>query len=78
TTIGYLIKTAPDRAFETLMKLTELLRRVLQTTGEFVTLGEELKLVMSYLDNERERFEERLRVRVEVPPELYAARVPSL
>lgn len=78
TTIGYLIKTAPDRAFETLMKLTELLRRVLQTTGEFVTLGEELKLVMSYLDIERERFEERLRVRVEVPPELYAARVPSL
>ena len=50
TTIGYLVKTAPDRALETLMKLTTLLRAVLRTEGEFVTLGEELKLIASYLD----------------------------
>ncbi|MGH9942667.1 MAG: histidine kinase [Pyrinomonadaceae bacterium] len=78
TTIGYLIKVAPDRALATLLKLTDLLRRVLRSTGEFVTLGEELKLIASYLDIERERFEERLRVRVDVPDELLSLRLPSL
>lgn len=78
TTIGYLIKTSPDRALDTLLKLTDLLRRVLRTTDEFVTLGEELKLIESYLDIERERFEERLHVRLDVPPELHGVRLPSL
>jgi hypothetical protein len=78
TTIGYLIKTSPDRAVATLMKLTDLLRRVLRSTGEFVTLGEELKLIESYLDIERERFEERLRANINVPPELMDIRLPPL
>jgi two-component system LytT family sensor kinase len=78
TTIGYLVQTAPDRALETLMKLTSLLRAVLRTDGEFVTLGEELQLIVSYLDIERARFEERLRTIVDVPDELLSLRVPSL
>ncbi|HVF28167.1 MAG TPA: histidine kinase [Pyrinomonadaceae bacterium] len=78
TTIGYLIKAAPDRALDTLLKLTDLLRRVLRSTDEFVTLGDELKLIGSYLDIERARFEERLRVHVDVPPELLNVRIPSL
>src|SRR4029453_17820139 len=78
TTIGYLVQTAPDRALETLMKLTSLLRAVLRTDGEFVTLGEELELIVSYLDIEQARFEERLRTIVDVPEELLSLRVPSL
>jgi signal transduction histidine kinase len=78
TTIGYLIQTAPDRALETLMKLTSLLRAVLRTDGEFVTLGEELKLIASYLDIESARFEERLRVTIDAPRELLSKRLPSL
>lgn len=78
TTIGYLVQTAPPRALETLMKLTSLLRAVLKTDGEFVTLGEELELIVSYLDIERARFEERLRTVVDVPEELLSLRVPSL
>ena len=78
TTIGYLVQTAPDRALETLMKLTGLLRAVLRTDGEFVTLGEELKLIASYLDIESARFEERLRVTIDVPEELLSRRLPSL
>ena len=31
TTIGYLIQTSPDKAFETLMRLTQLLRKVLKS-----------------------------------------------
>jgi LytS/YehU family sensor histidine kinase len=78
TTIGYLVQTAPDRALETLMKLTSLLRAVLRTEGEFVTLEQELKLIRSYLDIERARFEERLRTTIDVPEELLSLRVPSL
>ena len=78
TTIGYMVQTAPDRALETLMKLTSLLRAVLRTEGEFVTLGEELKLIASYLDIESARFEERLRVSIDVPEELLSKRLPSL
>ncbi len=78
TTIGYLIKTSPERALETLMRLTELLRGVLKTTNEFVTLGEELKLIESYLEIEKARFEERLRVKIDVEPELHSQRLPSL
>ena len=39
TTIGYLIRTSPSRALDTLMQLTALLRAVLRgANGEFVTL----------------------------------------
>ena len=78
TTIGYLIQTAPDKAFETLMRLTQLLRGVLRSTAEFSTLEEELKLIESYLEIERARFEERLDVRIEVSKDLQKIRVPSL
>jgi two-component system, LytTR family, sensor kinase len=78
TTIGYLVQTAPDRALETLMKLTSLLRGVLRTDNEFVTLEQELQLIASYLDIERVRFEERLRVKIDVPEDLLSLRVPSL
>jgi two-component system LytT family sensor kinase len=79
TTIGYLIQTAPERAFETLMRLTALLRGVLRRSeGEFTTLGEEIELIESYLDIERARFEDRLRVTIDAPPDLRSHRIPAL
>ena len=78
TTIGYLIQTAPSKAFGTLMRLTTLLRSVLRSEGEFTTLGHELDIVESYLDIERARFEDRLRVHVEVPDRLRDVLVPPL
>lgn len=78
TTIGYLIQTTPDKAFETLMRLTQLLRGVLRSTGEFCSLEEEIKLIESYLEIERTRFEERLEVKIQVSKDLQKVRVPSL
>ena len=78
TTIGYLIETAPPRALNTLMQLTALLRGVLKSEGEFTTLGRELELVEHYLKIEHERFEERLRVRIDVPQSLRSLRIPTL
>jgi two-component system LytT family sensor kinase len=60
------------------MKLTQLLRGVLRSTEEFSSLGEEIKLIENYLDIEKTRFEERLRVKIEVPQGLKKLRVPSL
>jgi hypothetical protein len=78
TTIGYLIEAAPPRALNTLMQLTALLRGVLKSEGEFTTLGRELELVEHYLKIEHERFEERLRVRIDVPQSLRGLRIPTL
>lgn len=79
TTIGYLIQAAPDRALTTLLRLTSLLRGVLrQSDGEFSTLGDEIELIESYLDIERARFEERLRVLIDVPDHLRSIRIPAL
>jgi anti-sigma regulatory factor (Ser/Thr protein kinase) len=78
TTIGYLIQTAPPRALETLLRLTTLLRGVLRSEGEFTTLGRELDMIESYLDIERARFEQRLRVTIDVPARLRSIRLPPL
>lgn len=78
TTIGYLIEAAPPRALKTLLRLTSLLRSVLRSEGEMTTLGREIELVEHYLDIERERFEERLRVQVDVPAALRGLTIPCL
>jgi signal transduction histidine kinase len=78
-TLSYLMRTAPARALDTLLELTHLLRAVLRRSdGDFVTLGQEMELVESYLAIEAVRFEERLRVRVDVPLSLRSLPVPPL
>jgi signal transduction histidine kinase len=78
TTIGYLIRAAPDQAVETLLKLTTLLRAVLKPGAEFTTVGAELDLIETYLAIERARFEDRLRVHVDVPLECRSVSLPTL
>jgi hypothetical protein len=78
TTIGYLIQRTPDRALQTLMQLTSLLRGVLRSASEFQTLSEEIKLIKAYLEIERARFEERLGIEIEIDPNLLSWRIPSL
>jgi LytS/YehU family sensor histidine kinase len=60
------------------MRLTTLLRGVLRSEGEFTTLRHERELVESYLQIERERFEERLTVHLEIPDELADVVMPAL
>jgi two-component system LytT family sensor kinase len=78
TTIGYLIETAPQRAMDTLLRLTTILRGVLRSEGEFAPLSREIALVESYLAIEHARFEQRLHVRIDVPPECLDVCVPAL
>jgi signal transduction histidine kinase len=78
TTIGYLIKKSPDRAVTTLLRLTTLLRSVLRAEGEFTTLRREAELVACYLDIERERFEERLQIDVDISESVADLPIPAL
>jgi two-component system LytT family sensor kinase len=78
TTIGYLIQTTPAKALDTLLKLTGVLRAVLrQSHADFVTLGDELALVQSYLDIEAARFEERLTVHYDIDATATHLMMPS-
>jgi hypothetical protein len=76
-TIAFLIRSAPDRAQGTLMKLTSLLRAVLRSPAN-ATLGEEIALVTAYLEIEQARFDERLRVIIDVPADLQRLWIPPL
>jgi signal transduction histidine kinase len=78
TTVGFLIQTTPPRALQTLLRLTELLRGVLRSEGEFTTLGRELDLIEAYLEIESARFEERLRITIDVPSQLRSIKLPPL
>jgi hypothetical protein len=78
TTIGYLVKEAPDRAVDTLLRLTTLLRSVLRADGEFTTLRRESELIACYLDIERERFEERLHTEIDIPESIADIHIPTL
>jgi two-component system, LytTR family, sensor kinase len=78
TTIGYLIGNSPERALQTLLQLTELLRRVLRSDEGPSTLGAELALLRAYLEIEQARFEERLTVEIDVPLRLLNAQLPPL
>ncbi len=77
-TVGCLIQTAPERALETLLHVTDLLRRVLRSEGEFTTLGREMEMIEAYLEIERARFEERLQVHIEVAASLRPLQLPPL
>ncbi len=77
-TVGHLIQTAPDRALETLLDLTDLLRRVLKSEGRYTTLGREMEVIDAYLQIERARFEERLGVDIDVEAGLAGVEIPPL
>jgi signal transduction histidine kinase len=68
-----------DRAVRMLADLGELLRRVLDASeDQEVPLASELELIRRYLEIERIRFEDRLRVRINVDPAAATALVPNL
>jgi len=77
--ITALVHEDPERAERTIARLGELLRLFLASSAiHEVPLGEELRTLDLYLDIERARFEDRLRVHYDVPPALREATVPNL
>jgi two-component system, LytTR family, sensor kinase len=73
-----LIPGDPERAELMIAKLSQLLRQALQTDGiAEVTLAKELDFACAYLDIEMIRFEDRLRIAIDVADEVRGCIVPS-
>jgi signal transduction histidine kinase len=77
--IATLIRRDPDAATAMTVRLGDLLRASLRTTGEQrVLLRDELALVRAYLEVESARFSDRLKVRFEIDDAALDCRVPDL
>jgi hypothetical protein len=69
----------PEQAQDMITSLANLFRRSLSTDGaQMIPLSEEMAAVSDYLALESARFEERLKVRVQVGPELERCPVPAM
>jgi sensor histidine kinase YesM len=68
-----------DEALSMIVGLSEFLRRASEDSHRSeVTLGEEVDYLRRYLDIQKVRFGERLRIRLDIPPDLLRAKVPNL
>ena len=74
-----LVSIDPDGARDLLTRYAEVLRYVTtHARGTAETMGEALSVATAYLEIERRRFPDRLRVDIAVPDELYSAQIPTL
>ena len=77
--IAALIRRNPDKARETLLDFSDLLRKMLKSGDENLTeLGEEVDIAEYYARIEKTRFGERLDIEFNVPTELRGTRTPIL
>lgn len=76
-TVAQLAPVSPDRAAQAAEDVAGLLRTSLGERRDLVTLADEWAFVSRYLEIERIRFGERLRVEGELPAPLLACEVPS-
>lgn len=78
-TISVLMEEDTAAANRMLMRLSELLRVTLKSTNtNEISLRQELDFLRSYLEIEQTRFQDRLKIKIEAPPETLDARVPNL
>ena len=76
-TVVQLIPRHPAEAASAAERVASLLRTTIEEDRDLVSVAEELAFVERYLDVERIRFGDRLRVHVEVPDALRGATIPS-
>ena len=68
-----------DAAVSTLVALSDVLRRLIDGSGrQDVALGEDVQFLERYLEIQKMRFADRLRIEIDVAEDLRAARVPWL
>ncbi len=77
-TIGILMQEDVDAASHLLVCLGDLLRMALERRDNEITLQSELEFVGKYLEIEQTRFHDRLKVHMDIPPDLLEVYVPSL
>jgi two-component system LytT family sensor kinase len=78
TSISSLIRSQPETARVLIVKLSGLLRRLLRSQEQFVSLREELEAIDEYLDIEHMRFGPRLRIEKQIDAGSLDILVPSM
>jgi two-component system LytT family sensor kinase len=78
TSVSSLIRSQPETARTVIVKLSGLLRQLMKSQEQFVTLREELESIDQYLDIEVIRFGPRLGVRKEIAADTLEVVVPSM
>ena len=76
--IASFVRTDPDRARELLLEFADFTRYSFRQHGEFTTLAEELRSIERYLLLEQARFGDRLKVTLQVAPEVLGVNIPFL
>ncbi|MBG6183718.1 two-component system LytT family sensor kinase [Arthrobacter sp. CAN_A214] len=76
--IASFINTDPARARELVVEFADFTRYSFRRHGDFTTVAEELKSIDRYLLLERARFGERLKVKLEIGPEVLSTVIPFL
>lgn len=76
--VSSLIRTDPGQARTMVLKLSNILRRLLRKHDNFAALRDELSFIDDYLSIEVVRFGEKLRFEKEVEPETLDMLVPSM
>ncbi len=78
-TVSSLMQEDINAARKVLAKLSDLLRQTLDNMGrQFIRLSSELDFLKSYLEIEKIRFQERLRIVYDIQTETLSAAVPNL
>ncbi|WP_446897746.1 LytS/YhcK type 5TM receptor domain-containing protein [Clostridium sp. LBM24168] len=75
-TIASLCRTNPLKARELIVDLSNYFRQTLKKQEDFVTLGEEIEFIRSYLSIEEARFGDRLKLIIDIPDFLINSRIP--
>lgn len=70
-TISAYCRENPDRARSLLLALSSYFRNTLSTHKDMIDIHEEIEHVLSYLEIEKARFEDRLEVVIDVSPDLH-------
>ncbi|SLM61983.1 MULTISPECIES: sensor histidine kinase [Dickeya] len=76
-TLLAVIRRDSEQAGKLVQSLSTFFRKNLKRSAEVVTLADEIEHVNAYLQIEKARFQERLQVRFELPPELMTMRLPA-
>jgi two-component system sensor histidine kinase LytS len=76
-TIVSFCRTKPERARELLINLSTYFRKTLAQSDNLVSLREELRLVNAYLELEKARFEDKLKVTIDIPEDTQGCVLPQ-
>ncbi|MFV0439658.1 MAG: LytS/YhcK type 5TM receptor domain-containing protein [Desulfopila sp.] len=77
-TIASFCRTAPDKARELILDLSLYMRKNLDSSRGFIRLADELEQINSYVAIERARFDDRIRIHIDVDPDCINWPIPSL